>query len=85
MGKSVLKDIEHIEERISDFFFKEEFGKNITVCDVIHNIISLWMDELETVIENNEKTCSSEKRSYYCLSSDGPNKVISMIPYDHLE
>ena len=41
--------------------FKEEFGKNVTICDMIQNRISLCKDELENVIENNEKTCYSEK------------------------
>ena len=29
--------------------------------------------------------CSSETKSYYLLSFDGINKIISMDPYDHLE
>ena len=51
---------------------------------MIQDCISLWKDELETIIETNEITSSSEK-SYYWFRYDGINKIISMNPYDHLE
>ena len=58
-GKSVFKEIEHIKERIADFGdFKEEVGRNEMICNKIHTSISLWKEDLETVIENNEKNPS---------------------------
>ena len=59
--------------------------KNETICNVIQDEISFWKDELETVIENVERTCSSEDRSYYWLSYDGIKKIISLNPYKNLE
>ena len=32
-----------------------------------------------------QKSCSSEKNSYYWLSYDGLKKIISINPYDNLE
>ena len=43
------------------------------------------LDELKTIIEHTEKTCSSEEDSYYWLSYYGLKKIVSMNPYDHLE
>ena len=61
-GKSVLKDIEHIKERIAYFrYFKEYIGMNEMICNKIQKIVSLWNQYLETVIENIETLCSSEK------------------------
>ena len=82
--KSVSKFIENIKERIAYFtVFKEEFGENEIICNKIQTSISLWKDYLETVIENNKKTCYGEKY-YYWLSYKGFKTIISMNPYDHL-
>ena len=54
-------------------------------CKKIHTSISLWKEDLETVIENNENLCSSETNSYYRLSFDGLKNIISKNPYDHTE
>ena len=71
-GKLVSKEMEHIKERIADFgAFKEEERMNEITCDKIQTNISLWKDYLETVIENNERLCSSETNSYYWLIFDG--------------
>ena len=51
---------------------------------MIQDGISLWKDELENVIDNNKKACSGEE-SYYLLSYDGLNKIISMNTYENLE
>ena len=40
---------------------------------------------METVIENNERTSSSEDMYYYWFSYDGTKEIIPMNPYDHLE
>ena len=61
-GKSASKEIENIQERIPDFTsFKEEVGRNEIICNKIQTSISLWKEDLETVIEKNEICCSSEK------------------------
>ena len=84
-GKSVSKEMEHIKERIADFgAFKEELRMNEIVCDNIHTSISLWKEYFETVIENNERLCSSEKKSYSWLSFDGLKSIISMNLVGHL-
>ena len=55
-GKLVSKEIEHIKYRIADFgAFKEEVGRNEMICNKIHTSISLWKEDLEILIENNEK------------------------------
>ena len=78
--------MEHIKERIADFrAFKEEVGMNKIICNKIQTSISLWKEYLETVIENNERLCSSEKKSYYWLSFNGLKSIISMNPVEHLE
>ena len=78
--------MEHIKERIYDFgAFKEEVGMNEIICNKIQTSISLWKEYLETVIENNERLCSSEKKSYYWLSFNGLKSIISMNPVEHLE
>ena len=75
-GKSVSKDIGHIKERLADFgSFKEEVGMNKIICNKIQTIISLQKEDLATVIENNENSCSSETKSYYWLSFDGLKKL----------
>ena len=52
-GKSVSKENEHIKESIADFgSFKEEVGINEIICNNIHTSISLWKEDLETVIQN---------------------------------
>ena len=58
---------------------------NEMACNKIQTSISLWNEDLETVIENNENLCSSETNSYYWLSFDGLKTIISMNPYDHIE
>ena len=69
--------MEHIKERIADFGdFKENMGMKICTCNKIQTGISLWKDDLETVIENNESLCSSETNSYYWLSFDGLNEPL---------
>ena len=84
-GKSVSKDIENIQEIIAEFkVFKGESRRNEIICNMIQNSISLWKDELETVVENNKNTCSIEK-SYYWLRYDGFKKIISMNPHEHLD
>ena len=78
--------MEHIKERIADFEdFKEEARRIEITCNTIQTNISLWKDYLETVIENNERLCSSETKSYYWLSFDGLKSIISMNPDEHLE
>ena len=85
-GKSALKDMEHIKERIADFgAFKEEERMIKITCNTIKKSISLWKDYLETMIENNERLCSVETNSYYWLSFDGLKSIISMNPVEHLE
>ena len=58
---------------------------NEIICNKIQTSISLWKEYLETVIENNERFFSSEKKSYYWLSFDGIKSIISMNPVEHLE
>ena len=78
--------MEYIKERIYDFgAFKEEVGTNKIICSKIQTSISLWKEDLETVIENNERLCSIEKNCYYWLIFDGIRKIILMNPYEHLE
>ena len=73
-------------ERIADFgAFKEEVGMNESICNKIQISISLWKEDLENVIENNERLCLSETNYYYWLSFDGLKSIISMNPYEHLE
>ena len=85
-GKSVSKIMEHIKERIADLGdFKEEARMIEITCNTIHTSISLWREYLETVIENNERSCSSETNYYYWLSFDGLKSIISMNPVEHLE
>ena len=56
IGGSVSQDFENIKEIIECFnYFKKEFGKNKTICNMIQEGISLWNDKLEPVIENSEK------------------------------
>ena len=48
--------MEHIKEKIADSTsFKEECGRNEIMCNKIQASISLWKEDLETVIENNKK------------------------------
>ena len=55
-GVSVSKYIENIKEGIAEFkVFKEDLGRNETICNIIQIRISSRKDQLETVIENNEK------------------------------
>ena len=55
--------MEHIKYRI-DYYthLKEEFGINNIICNNIQTSISLWKEDLETVTEKNEKSCSCEKK-----------------------
>ena len=85
-GKSVSKDMEHIKERIADFWdFKEDVRMNEITCNNIQTIISLCKEYFETVIKNNERLCSSETNSYYWLRFDRLKSIISMNPVEHLE
>ena len=85
-GKSVSKYMEHIKERISDFgAFKEEARMIKITCSTIQTSISLRKEYLETVIENNERLCSSESKYYYWLSFDGLKPIISINPVEYLE
>ena len=54
---------------------KKGEGKNGIICSKIQTSISLWEEALETVIEKNEKSCSSIKNFYYWLRYDGLKKV----------
>ena len=50
-GKSVSNEIEHIKERETNFrAFKEEVVGKIMICSNIQTSISLWREDLETVI-----------------------------------
>ena len=78
--------MEHIKERIAGFGdFKEQVRMNEITCNKIQTVISLWKDDLEIVIENNERLCSSETNSYYWLIFYGIKSIISMNRYEHLE
>ena len=78
--------MEHIKERIADFGnFKEESRRIEITCNTIQTSISLWKEHLETLIENNERLCSGETKSYYWLSFDGLKSIISMNPVEHSE
>ena len=78
--------MERIKERIADFgAFKEEVGMNEIICNNIQKSTSFWKEYLETVIENNERSCSSETNSYYWLSFERFKSIISMNPVEHLE
>ena len=84
-GKSVSKEMEYIKERIADLgAFKEEVVTNKIICNNIQTSISLWKEDLENVIDNNETLCSSERKYYYWLSFDGLKLIISMNPFEHL-
>ena len=83
-GKSVSKEMEHIKERLADFRdFKEEVGMKEIICNKMQKSISLWKEYLETLIENNERLCSSETKNYYWLRFDGIKSIISMNPVEH--
>ena len=58
---------------------------NEIICNNIQTSISLWKEDLEIVIENNESLCSIETNFYYWLSFDGIKSIISMNPIEHLE
>ena len=46
--------MEHIKEILAYFVaFKEEVGMNEIIYNKIQKSISLWKEDLETVIENN--------------------------------
>ena len=63
-GKSISKDMEHINERIADFGAFNEEAKGIEItCNTIQTSISIWKEYLEIMIENNEWLCSSESKS----------------------
>ena len=63
--------MEHIKKRISDFrAFKEEVGMNEIIYNKIQKSISLWKEDLETVIENNENLCSNETNSGVLMGSN---------------
>ena len=55
------------------------------ICNYIQAGISLWKDELETVIKNGVTNYSSEENYYYWFSSDAIKKIISLNPIDYLE
>ena len=58
---------------------------NEILCKNIQTSISLWKDDLETVIENNEILYPSKTKSYYWLGFDGIKYIISMNLYEHLK
>ena len=64
--------------------FKEEFGKNVTICDMIQNRISLCKDELETFISKCDSISYFKEDSYCWFRNDGINKIILMNPIGHL-
>ena len=70
IGISVPKYIENINKIIAELKFSKISLKNEIIYNVIQTSILLWKNK-ETVILNNEKTCSSEKSSYYWLRYDG--------------
>ena len=85
-GKSISKDMEHIQDRISGFGAFKEKARGIKItCNTIQTSISFWEGYLEIMIENNEWLCSSESNSYYWLIFDGLKSIISMNPYEHLQ
>ena len=53
-------------------------------CNNIQTSISLWKEDLETVIQKN-KQMVQVKNVYYWLSYDGLKKIIPNNPYDRLE
>ena len=78
--------MEHIKDRMADFVaFKEELVIQEMIYNKIQTIVSFWKEDLETVVENNEKKYSSEKNSYYWLSCSGIQTIVSMNPYENLE
>ena len=57
--------MEHIQEIIGYFgVFKEEVGENEIIFNKIWKSNLLWKEDLETMIENIERLCSSETNSY---------------------
>ena len=48
-------------------------------------VISLWKDEMETVIENFIANYFFEEYTNYSLSNDCIIEIIEMNPIDHLE
>ena len=58
---------------------------NEIICNKIQTSISLWKEDLETVIENIKRLCSSETNSYHWLIFDGLKSITSMNPYENLE
>ena len=47
--------MEHIKERIAHFRdFKEELVRYDMICNKIQTSISLWQEDMETVIEKNQ-------------------------------
>ena len=54
-GKLVSKENEHIKESIAHFrAFKDEVGRTEMICNKIQTSISLWKEDLEAMIENND-------------------------------
>ena len=58
---------------------------NKMIYNKIHTSISLWKEDLETVMENNENLCSNETNYYYWLRFDVLKTIVSKNPYDHIE
>ena len=69
-----LKILKILRREQKNLNFPKKGLKNETICNVIQDIISLWKDELEAVIENIGINCSIENKSYYWLSYDGLKK-----------
>ena len=78
--------MEHIQE-IIDYIgvFKEEVGENEIIFNKIWKSNLLWKEDLETMIENIERLCSSETNSYDWLRFDWLKSIISMKPFEYLE
>ena len=68
--------MEHIKEWIADFvYFKEEVGRNEIICNKIQTSISLWKEDLETVIEKNENKFPGEKNLIIGWAMMGSKKL----------
>ena len=77
--------MEHILERKADYEASKNEAKLIErTCNTIQSSILLCKEYLETMMENNQRSCESESKLYHWLSLDGLKSIISMNPYGHL-
>ena len=84
-GMSRTKNMENILERKADFeAFKNEAQLTERTCNTIQSSILLCKDYLETMMENNQRSCESESKLYHWISLDGLKSIISKNPYEHL-